>query len=182
MLTSKNNCLPQRYIGAVPSQWLHPALIGGQNGRKLREIVTQTERTLDFTIYWLPRVLKHAVNHVFYEVLSTSKHWNTPRITYFTRFWAELSKTELCKTELCKTELCKSELCKTEFCKTELCKTELCKTELCKTELCKTELCKTELCKTQLCNTVLCKSEICKSGGGRTEDGWKEGRGALSKN
>ena len=32
--------------------------------------------------------LEQAANHAFCEVSSTSKHWNTPRITYFTRFRA----------------------------------------------------------------------------------------------
>ena len=47
-----------------------------------------------------PRVKKHSVNHAFYKVSTTSKYWNRPPITYFTRFRARRSSETRCESRI----------------------------------------------------------------------------------
>ena len=98
--SKKNNFSPKASIPVALGMHLHPPLIGGQNGRHLREFLIPSNRN------W-------------------RRDWRRGWGGGLGERLAKPCKTELCKIELSKTELNKTNLCKTERCKTELCKTEL---------------------------------------------------------
>ena len=117
-------------VSSTSKHWNSPRITHCTRFRALRNIETARESRIlrGFEHF---EALKQAANHAFCEVSSTSKHWNTPRITYFTRFRALRSIEtrresrilrgfyefkalkqaanhafyEVCKTELCETEL-----------------------------------------------------------------------------
>jgi hypothetical protein len=74
-------------VSTNSKHWNRPRITHFTRFRALRSIGTRRESRIirGFEHF---EALKQAANHAFYEVSSTSNHWNTPRITHFTRFRA----------------------------------------------------------------------------------------------
>jgi hypothetical protein len=72
---------------STSKHWNRPRITHFTSFRWIQSIETDRESRILRGFYEI-EASKHAANHAFYEVSSTSKHWNRPRITHFTRFWA----------------------------------------------------------------------------------------------